>query len=75
MSTSIDKIKMYESMLRARKERSVVFISHRLSSAVLADRIYMLENGEVMESGSHAQLMEKNGKYAQMFRFQAENYA
>ena len=76
-SSALDPIaeyKMYESMLRACKDKSVIFISHRLSSAVLADRIYMLENGEVVESGSHSQLMEKNGKYAQMFRFQAENY-
>ena len=61
-------------MLRACKDKSVIFISHRLSSAVLADRIYMLENGEIVEAGSHSQLMNKNGKYAQMFRFQAENY-
>lgn len=77
-SSALDPVaehKMYESMLRACKEKSVVFISHRLSSAVLADRIYMLENGEVVEAGSHSQLMEKNGKYARMFRFQAENYA
>lgn len=77
-SSALDPIaeyKMYESMLRACKDKSVVFISHRLSSAVLADRIYMLENGEIVESGSHAELMELNGKYAQMFRFQAENYA
>lgn len=76
-SSALDPIaeyKMYESMLRACKDKAVIFISHRLSSAVLADRIYMLENGEVVESGSHLQLMEKNGKYAQMFRFQAENY-
>lgn len=77
-SSALDPIaeyKMYESMLRACKDKSVIFISHRLSSAVLADRIYMLENGEVVESGSHSHLMKKNGKYAQMFRFQAENYA
>lgn len=76
-SSALDPIaeyKMYESMLRACKDKSVIFISHRLSSAVLADKIYLLENGEVIESGSHAQLMEKNGKYAQMFLFQAENY-
>jgi len=52
----------------------MIFISHRLSSAVSADKIYMLENGEVVESGSHKELMEKNGKYADMFRKQAQNY-
>lgn len=65
---------MYESMLAAAKDRAVVFISHRLSSALLADKIYMLENGRIIETGSHKELMEKNGRYAEMFRFQAENY-
>ena len=53
----------------------MIFISHRLSSAVMADRIYLMENGSVAEVGSHAELMEKNGKYAEMFRRQAESYA
>lgn len=76
-SSALDPIaeyKMYESMMRATENRSVVFISHRLSSAVLADRIYLLENGCVIEEGSHRELMEKDGKYAEMFRIQAQNY-
>ena len=52
----------------------MVFISHRLSTAVLADRIYLFENGEIAEQGSHRELMELDGKYADMFRKQAENY-
>lgn len=76
-SSALDPIaeyEMYESMLKACENKAVVFISHRLSSAVLADKIYMLEKGRVIESGSHEELMRKNGKYAEMFRFQAENY-
>jgi len=76
-SSALDPIaeyQMYESMLKACENKAVVFISHRLSSAVLADRIYMLEHGRIIESGSHEELMEKNGKYAKMFRFQAGNY-
>lgn len=45
-----------------------------MSSAVLADRIFLLEEGKIVEQGSHAELMQKNGKYAQMFRYQAKNY-
>ena len=56
------------------KDKAIVFISHRLSSAVSADRIYLIEDGSVAESGSHEELMRLNGKYAQMFRHQAENY-
>lgn len=77
-SSALDPIaeyKMYESMLMACKDKSIIFISHRLSSAVLADRIYMLEDGQIVEAGSHAELMELNGKYARMFQCQAESYA
>lgn len=76
-SSALDPIaeyKMYESMLKACENKSVVFISHRLSSAVLADRIYLLENGEVIEHGSHEELMKQQGKYAEMFTLQAESY-
>ena len=60
--------------MRATTGRSVIFISHRLSSAVLADRVLLMENGRLIEVGSHAELMEKDGKYAEMFRLQAKNY-
>ena len=66
--------KMYQRMMAISENKSVIFISHRLSSAVVADRIYMLEQGAVIESGTHSELMKKNGKYADMFRKQAENY-
>ena len=76
-SSALDPIaehKMFENMIKATEGRSVIFISHRLSSAVLADRVYMMEDGEIIEEGSHRELMEKNGKYAEMFRLQAKNY-
>lgn len=76
-SSALDPIaeyKMYESMLKACEDKAIIFISHRLSSAVLADKIYMLENGEIIEEGSHKELMEQNGKYADMFRLQAKSY-
>ena len=76
-SSALDPIAeytMFENMMRATEGRGVIFISHRLSSAVLADRVLLMENGEITESGTHAELMEKNGTYAAMFRRQAENY-
>lgn len=76
-SSALDPIAeytMFENMMRATEGRSVLFISHRLSSAVLADNILLMEDGTVSEWGTHAELMEKDGKYAAMFRRQAENY-
>ncbi len=76
-SSALDPIaeyKMYEAMMKACHDKSVVYISHRLSSAVLADRVYLLENGEIAEAGTHAELVELNGKYAEMWRCQSEQY-
>ena len=76
-SSALDPIaehKMFENMMRAAGGKSVIFISHRLSSAVDADRIYLLEEGRITETGSHAELMALGGKYAEMFRVQAQNY-
>lgn len=76
-SSALDPIaeyKMFENMMRATKGRGVIFISHRLSSAVLADRVILMENGEIAEIGTHKELISKNGKYATMFHRQAENY-
>ena len=76
-SSALDPIAeytMFENMIRATEGRSVMFISHRLSSAVLADRVILMEDGTVAECGTHAELMQKNGRYAAMFRRQAENY-
>lgn len=76
-SSALDPIaehEMYERMAQACRDCGMVFISHRLSSAVTADRVYLMEKGTVLETGTHAELMAKNGRYAEMFRRQAENY-
>ncbi len=76
-SSALDPIaeyEMYENMIKACRNRTMILISHRLSSATLADRIYLLENGRILESGNHKELMDKNGEYAKLFRIQAENY-
>ena len=55
-------------------DKTVITISHRLSTTRLADRIYLLEHGRIIESGTHDQLMQQQGKYAQMFTLQAQKY-
>ena len=55
-------------------DSSLLFISHRLSSAVDADKIYLIEDGSIIESGTHKELMAKGGAYASMFLRQAQNY-
>ena len=76
-SSALDPIAEYQlnqNMMEIAKDRTVIFISHRLSTTVMADRIYMFEKGEIIEQGSHSELMALNGKYAEMFRKQAVNY-
>lgn len=70
----ISEYEMFENMMKACADKTVMFISHRLSSAVNADIIYLLEQGEIAEQGTHAELMAKNGSYAKMFEMQAKQY-
>jgi ATP-binding cassette subfamily B protein len=70
----ISEYEVFENMLKACEGKTVIFVSHRLSSAIMADKIYMLEEGSIIEQGSHEELMKKQGKYAQMFSMQAERY-
>lgn len=76
-SANLDPVAEYnlnQAMLEAAKDKTVIFISHRLSTTVNADKIYVMENGRIIESGSHAELMSKNSTYAYMFNLQAEKY-
>ena len=54
--------------------RSAILISHRFSTVQMADRIYVLDKGRIIEEGSHADLLRLNGRYAHLFRTQAEHY-
>lgn len=54
--------------------RTAVLISHRFSTVRMADRILVLEGGRVLEEGSHAALMARGGRYAELFTLQAEGY-
>jgi ATP-binding cassette subfamily B protein len=76
-SSALDPIAEYQlnrSMIEAADNKTVIFISHRLSTTRLADRIIMLENGSIVEQGSHDELLKQNGRYAAMWRAQAGQY-
>ena len=76
-SAALDPISEYELnnlIMEEGQSRTIIFISHRLSTTRNADKIIMLENGRIIESGSHFQLLEQNGKYAEMWAAQAGQY-
>lgn len=65
---------LYQDMLTSVAGKTVLFISHRLSTVKLAQRIYLIDDGSVVESGTHDELIKANGLYAEMFSKQAEKY-
>ncbi|MBO0995762.1 ABC transporter ATP-binding protein [Bacillus sp. SD088] len=76
-SAALDPISEYninDNMTKLSKQKTVVFISHRLTSTVMADHIVMLENGKIIEEGTHQQLLATHGRYAEMFRVQSKQY-
>ncbi len=67
--------KMYQNMFEACDGKTVIFISHRISSATMADRIYLFEDGKICEVGSHSELLALGAKYSDMWHKQADSYA
>ena len=76
-TASLDAIaeqEIYNQFDRLRKDKTTIFVSHRLSSATVANKIIVLEHGEVVEIGNHSELMKKHGTYYELFSTQAKRY-
>ncbi|WPX24123.1 ABC transporter ATP-binding protein [Mucilaginibacter sp. 5C4] len=65
---------VFQRFAQLTKGKSAVLISHRFSTARLADRILVLDKGTILESGTHEELVMKNGRYAELFQLQAMGY-
>lgn len=68
------EFELFEKIRELFRGRSVLLISHRFSSVRMADRIYVLHEGRVVESGTHDELMELGGRYAELFTMQARAF-
>ena len=66
---------MIKRMFEMAKDKTCVFITHRLTTTALADRIIVMKDGRICEEGTHEELMRRNGEYARMYSVQAEMYA
>lgn len=76
-SSALDPVaetKMYDSLMEGTKDKTVIYISHRLSSATRSDNILVFAHGELIESGKHEELMTLGGEYCKMFTLQASGY-
>ena len=76
-SSALDPIAEFElnnTMMQLGRDKTVIIISHRLSTTKNVDRILMFDKGQLIESGSHDELMTLGGKYKEMFNLQAEKY-
>ena len=76
-SSALDPISEYnlnQTLFELSKDKTVIFISHRLTTTRMAEQIYMMEQGRVIEEGNHEELLAEGGRYAEMFKKQAEKY-
>lgn len=68
------ELQVFDRFRKVTQDQMAILISHRFSTVRMADRILVLSQGEVVEQGSHDELMAINGRYAQLFNMQAEAY-
>jgi ATP-binding cassette subfamily B protein len=65
---------LFKQLEEMKEEKTAIFVSHRLSSATISQKVLFLENGKLVEMGTHEQLMENGGPYSRLFTMQAKRY-
>lgn len=77
-SSALDPIaenEINQLIINTMKNKTILIITHRLSTVKHVDKIYFMENGQIVESGTHDELMDLKGKYAEMYLVQAKQYS
>lgn len=70
----LEETRIYEKFTEISEGKTAIIVTHRLGSAQIADRIIVMDQGRIIEEGSHEQLVQNDGKYAEMYHAQAQWY-
>ena len=70
----MEEARIYDNFAEITKKKSALIVTHRLGSVRLADKIIVLKKGEIVENGTHSELMKLNGEYARLFESQKKLY-
>jgi len=68
------EFKIFNNLKQTYKKKTLIFISHRFSTVRIADHIYVLKDGQIVEQGKHQDLVSQNGTYAKYFKIQKQGY-
>jgi ATP-binding cassette subfamily B protein len=73
-SDPLEESRIYSQFVEISKGKTAIIVTHRLGSTKIADRVIVMDKGKIVESGSHGELLQNNGVYAEMYKSQAYWY-